>query len=436
MFERLLSARTRRVSGAISGQLSQALVSFTLSLLAAHTLGASGLGVFALVYSAMITTTALCNGMVGDSLTVMERGRPKIRSALQSWCLITSVGTGVITAALFAWGGLLDGREAFWFALANATFLVESMLRRLLMAVMRFWSLVVVDLAGLVGSLVLLAGWRATGPPLTLESLLIALVVGQVVGLAVAVVALPADERWLAPWRPSAMREVAAFGSWRAIQQCIRPSMLTLGRVIVTAAVGTFAFGQMEAGRVYMSPALLVVQGLGSYLFSSYAQTKSHRWAPLVRRADRSSLVMMSMTMVIGVIGTLLVPVFGHLITGPTFHMLPVAVFGWAVYAASSAAVMPYASLAAVRGRQRLVVLLRTADSVATLGLLAFFMFPLDAHASAAPYLLAVGSFVDAVVIRWFILRRYVREEAAADADPHLATTVPSEDLHSSRVET
>ena len=254
--------------------------------------------------------------------------------------------------------------------------------------------------------------------PLTLDSLLIALVVGQVVGLVVAAVLLPPEERWLAPWRPAAMRQVAAFGSWRAIQQCIRPSrVLTLGRVSRDGGRRHARFGQMEAGRVYMSPALLVVQGLGSYLFSSYAQTKSHRWAPLVRRADRSSLVMMSMTMVIGVIGTLLVPVFGHLITGPTFHMLPVAVFGWAVYAASSAAVMPYASLAAVRGRQRLVVLLRTADSVATLGLLAFFMFPLDASASAAPYLLAVGSFVDAVVIRWFILRRYVREEAA-DATP------------------
>jgi hypothetical protein len=435
VFERLLSARTRRVSGAISGQLSQALVSFTLSLLAAHALGASGLGVFALVYSAMITTTALCNGMVGDSLTVMERGRPRIRSALQSWCLITSFGTGVITAGLFEWGGLLDAHQAFWFALANATFLVESMLRRLLMAVMRFWSLVTVDLAGLVGSLVLLGIWRTTGP-LTLDALLIALVGGQVVGLVMATVLLPAEERWLAPWRPAAMREVAAFGSWRAIQQCIRPSMLTLGRVIVTAAVGTTLFGQMEAGRVYMSPALLVVQGLGSYLFSSYAQTKNRRWAPLVRRADRSSLVMMTMTMVIGAIGTLLVPVFGHLITGPTFHMLPVAVFGWAVYAASSAAVMPYASLAAVRGRQRLVVLLRTADSVATLGLLAFCMFQLDASASAAPYLLAVGSFVDAVVIRWFILRRYVREEAATDATSDLSLTGHSEGLRSSRVET
>ena len=40
------------------------------------------------------------------------------------------------------------------------------------MAVMRFWSLVTVDLAGLAGSLVLLGVWRAT-EPLTLDSLLL-----------------------------------------------------------------------------------------------------------------------------------------------------------------------------------------------------------------------------------------------------------------------
>src|SRR4029079_6849102 len=101
---------------------------------------------------------------------------------------------------------------------------------------------------------VLLGVWRAT-EPLTLDSLLIALVVGQVVGLVVAAVLLPAEERLAAPWRPAAMRQVAAFGSWRAIQQCIRPSMLTLGRVIVTAAAGTFGFGEMEAGPGHLLPA-------------------------------------------------------------------------------------------------------------------------------------------------------------------------------------
>jgi hypothetical protein len=103
---------------------------------------------------------------------------------------------------------------------------------------------------------------------------------------------------------------------------------------------------------------------------------------------------------------------FGHFVTGPSFSLLPLAVFGWAVYAASSAVVMPYASLASVRGRQRLVVALRTADSAFSVGLLAAVMFVGNASASWAPYVLAVGSFIDGAVIRWLVLQRYVHAEA------------------------
>ena len=207
MFERLLSARTRRVSGAISGQLSQALVSFTLSLLAAHALGASGLGVFALVYSAMITTTALCNGMVGDSLTVMERGRPGSGPRCSRGASITSVGTGVVTAGLFEWGGAprraARPSGSRWPTPRSSS---RACCAGLLMAVMRFWSLVVVDLAGLVGSLVLLAAWRTHGaahPRLPPDR------AGGRPGRGPRAwprVLLPAEERWLAPWRPAAMR--------------------------------------------------------------------------------------------------------------------------------------------------------------------------------------------------------------------------------------
>ena len=269
--------RVRHLSGAVSGQLSQAMASFALQLVAAHALGATGLGQFALVLSAMLTTTALCNGLVGDSLIILDRGKREVRAALQAWCLISSAVVSAVIAVVYVWAGVLDSETAIWFALANMVFLVESVLRLYLVAIMRFWSLVVVDLGGLAASLAVLLAWRVNHP-LTIEALLVALLVGQIVGVVVAVLQLPRSERWLAPWRPAAMREVAAFGSWRAIQQGIRPTMLTVGRLIVTAAVGSALFGQMEAGRVYMSPALLVVGGLGSYLFSSYAQTKDQRW--------------------------------------------------------------------------------------------------------------------------------------------------------------
>ena len=419
----LSAARLQRVSGAVSGQLSQAVLSFVLLLIAAHALGASGLGHFALMLSVTVTLTALSNGLVGDSLIVLDRQDPAIRAALQAWCLIAAFGAGSVTAALFWWAGIVGPAGAVWFALANAAFLVESVLRLNLMAVMRFWSLVVVDLASLAGSLLTLGVIRLI-EPLSIDSLLSALLVGQLVGIVVAVGRLPSRERWLAPSRPAAMRAVWAFGSWRAIQQCMRPSMLTLGRLIVIAVVGSAVFGQLEAGRVYMSPALLVVQGLGSYLFASYALTKDERWAPLVRRADRGALIMLVLTLAIGVIGTALVPLLGPLVTGPSFSMLPVAVLGWAVYAASTAAVMPYATLASVRGRQRLVVLLRAADSIASLALLALVMAVWHAPASVAPYVLAIGSFVDGAVIRLLVLRRYVQDEASSPevARPEMTT--------------
>jgi O-antigen/teichoic acid export membrane protein len=426
---RALASRLRgkdwgRISGAISGQLSQAVGSFVLQLIAARALGASGLGTFALLYSVIVMTTALSNGLVGDSLTVLDRRERPVRAALQNWCLLTSVGAGLIGALWCALVGLVSGPEAVLFALATATFMIESVLRRLLMAVMRFWYLVVVDTVSLVVSLTVLATWHAAAP-LTLEAMLLAWVVGQVVATVAAVLCLPAEERRFLSWRPAAMREVAAFGGWRAAQQSIRPCMLTAARFLITIEAGREAFGQLEAARVYMAPALLVVQGLGSYLFSSYAARKNTRWDRLISRADKASASMLVVSLVMGAGAALVSPWAGRFVTGPEFSMVPLAVFGWAVYAASTAAVMPFASLAAVRGRQHLMMALRTADSVLSLVLLWLVVNVLGVDVSWAPYVLAAGSFVDGAVVRWLVLLPLRREEERSDgAAP--ATEPPS----------
>src|SRR3954454_14327254 len=101
----LSAARLQRISGAVSGQLSQAVLSFVLLLVAAHSLGAAGLGRFALVLSAMVTLTALCNGLVGDSLIVLDRHNPEIRAGLQAWLLVAAFGAGIVAALLFWWAG-------------------------------------------------------------------------------------------------------------------------------------------------------------------------------------------------------------------------------------------------------------------------------------------------------------------------------------------
>src|SRR4051812_38957000 len=152
-----------RVAGALAGQLSQALGSFVLQVIAARALGASGLGVFALLYGLLMVATAVGNGLVGDSLTVLDRDAPEVRSAIISWGLLLPTLAG-LTGALFFWAsGTIPLSAASVFALTVATFMVESNLRRILMATMRFWYLVLVDSVALAASLAVLAAWSAVG---------------------------------------------------------------------------------------------------------------------------------------------------------------------------------------------------------------------------------------------------------------------------------
>jgi O-antigen/teichoic acid export membrane protein len=414
---RLGGRPSTQVVGAVAGQLSQAFGSFVLQVIAARALGAAGLGVFALLYGLILVTTAISSGLVGDSLTVLDRGRPDIRSALLSWGLVVSGTAGLVGGMLFWVSGIISGLAAALFALTVATFMLESILRRLLMATMRFWFLVLVDLVGLAASLAVLIIWQAVGS-VSLTAILVAWVVGQVVGSVVAVGCLPRAERHLGPWRRPAMGQVAAFGSWRAAQQTVRPSTLAAARFLLTIAVGRALFGQLEAARVYMAPALLLVGGLGSYLFSSYALKRATAVRDLIRRADRAAAVMLVVTLALGGLATLASPWAGPLVTGSSFSMVPLAVFGWAVYAASSAAVMPYASLAAVRGRQRVVMLVRTSDAAVSLVVLAVLVFPGHLDVSWAPYELAAGSFLGAGLIRRFVLEPLRHLENSAEPRP------------------
>ena len=122
------------------------------------------------------------------------------------------------------------------------------------------------------------------------------------------------------------MREVASFGGWRALQQSIRPTMLTLARMLITSVFGRTAYGQ--AARVYMSPALLVVQGLGGYLFVGYARARDVALSTLVRRADRAAALML-VDLVRRRPRHGVGSGSGPIVTGPTFSLDPVAVFGW-----------------------------------------------------------------------------------------------------------
>ncbi|WP_134741402.1 hypothetical protein [Nocardioides sp. 503] len=389
-------------AGAVASQATLALGSFLLQLLAARALGADGLGVFAMLLGSVIVATSVSSGLVGDPLTVLDRQDPAIRAALARLAVVTVAGA---TTAAFAltWGlGLLPPRTAALFAAATGAFMAADLLRRTMMACQRFWRLVHVDVCALLAGLSLLV--LLSRGQLTVDSFLAALLVGQLVACTASLRSLPRAERSLPTRAPGGLRAVLSFGSWRAVQQLVRPTTLNLVRWLVLVAAGQAAVGELEAARLLAAPAMMFVQGVGSYLFASYAAGRDEPMSALLRRADRGAAALLAACAVVAVVATACTGLVGPVLTGGRFELAPLAVLGWAVYAASCAVVLPYGTLAAVRGDQAEVFGLRVADSLAGLGATAVALLWVGLPIWAAPWLLAAGSVAAGAACRQRLL--------------------------------
>jgi O-antigen/teichoic acid export membrane protein len=387
-----------------------AMGSFVLQVWATRELGSVGLGTFALLFGSIVMATALTSGLIGDTLTVLDRHSPEVRSALfrLSWVL-----TGLLALVGFGFAALhLPVSTALLFALALPAFVAADLSRRLLMANLRFWSLVVVDLAGFVAMVAVLAVCHAQGP-LRLNHFLAALAVQQTVACLTGLTKLPAAERGRPVRGWGSWSAVLKYGVWRAAQQFVRPTMLNGARFVVLVAAGTAAVGELEAARVFVAPAMLLVQGFGTYLFSSYAADRRAGYAPLLRRADRSATVMLVGSALIAGAAALALPLLGDVLTAGRFQLSLVAILGWACYAASCAAVLPYGSLAAVIGKQQWVLGVRLLDSVCSLAVVALLLLVLDVHSEWMPWLLSAGSFLGGLLCRQLVVRATATEAAA-----------------------
>jgi hypothetical protein len=395
-------------AGAVFAQVWQATGSFAIQILAAHLLGATGLGTISLCLGVIVLTAAVASGLVGDGLTVLDRSADPVRAGLQVWALVLAlVGPGV-TAFILYRTGLVDPAAALAFALASCFFLLEELLRRVLTATMCFWRLVAVDSAALAVTLIaLMVIGRGQMSPMTF---LAAVAVGQAAGCLMAVLMLPRTERWVAPWRGAALRQVWGFGVWRGLQVAVNPSALTGLRVLVVAAAGLAVLGPLEAARIFVAPATLVVQGLGSYLLASYARDRRLPMAVLLRRATRAAAAMAGGALLLGGLAAALVPVAGRLVSGPEFAIAPTAVLAWSGYAAAAALMQPFASLAAARGGQRAVFAVRVGDSSLGLALLLLAVQVLHWSADVAPLALALGLVAGGIVIRKVVLPRVQRD--------------------------
>ncbi|CAN5138945.1 hypothetical protein BH09ACT1_BH09ACT1_05780 [soil metagenome] len=409
----------RGAIGAIGAQGAQAFASFVLQILVARTLGFTGLGRFAILYGVIVLASGVITGFVGDSLVVLDRHHKPVRSALQQFALALSLATGLVAGAVVFAIGLVNGVEAVLFGLAIVAFCLEELIRRMLMAQVTFWRVAAIDFLGFLVALGVIGVFALNGT-LTLSAYLAGLVVGQAVALVAGIPLLPPKERYVVAFQRGGYGIVAGYGIWRSLQQLLRPAMLTVARTLVTVFAGLAATGRLEAARTYTAPALLVISGLSSFLFVSFAKQQGQPVRSMLRRADKAVGALLLGTVVIGIIALVALPFVGPIL----FPKAPdvEAVIGWLLYTASVAAVTPYGALAALSGKQAVVFGVRLSDtlfSLISVSVVLLLLVPSSFTAMA----LSLGSILGGLAIRFFILvplRRRDDRDRATPVDPEL----------------
>lgn len=397
-----------RALGAVSAQVGQALGSFLLQIVAAWSLGATGLATFALGFGVIIICTGFVSGMIGDSLTVLDRHDPATRTALLGGAAVTTVLAASIGAVVLAAGGVMSGWSILVFGLACAAFVAEELLRRLHMALLDFWRLIVIDLVALLVALCAIAlAWRADA--LTLTSFFTALGLGQVAGALLAWLLLPPEERRIVRPVGGRVGHVLGFGVVRGFQVSLTPIEQNVARTLVVMGAGGVALGNLEGARLYVAPALLVTQGLNSYLMAMFAKRRNEPVGVLISLATRASLGLIVSIGVVGAIWIALEPVMGGIMGLGSLDITPAALIAWICYAMATASVMPLSSLAVTRGAQRRVLMVRVGDVSLTCAALAMAFLGWDAPPIASPLLMAAGVTTGGLVIRGWVLRSLAR---------------------------
>ena len=399
-----------RSSAPLVVQLAQALASFVIQIAVARQLGLDGLAVFALLFGLIVLGAGVVTGLVGDSLTVMDRSRPGIRSSLQRWAAGSTVSlavAGAVAAPLLHHS--ISASTAAWFGLAALLYMVEEVGRRLLMAVMSFWPVVAADLVGLVVAFGVLVRLGASDES-SLAGCFAAIAVGQCAALVTIIALLPAEERWLAPFSGHRGSDVWAYGRWRAVQQLFRPATLTSVRLVSIASVGAAAFGRLEAARIVIAPAIHIVAGISNHLFAGFALDSDASDDELVAATDRRVAPMVALVAAVSALALLGSSILGRVVTGTDSALRTGELLGWSAYAAATAASAPYLALAAARGAQRRLTVVRLFEATGSVTLVALLV-GVGAPLSWAPSTMAIVTLGTSAVVRASLLGTTERPE-------------------------
>ncbi|HSL74330.1 MAG TPA: O-antigen ligase family protein [Ilumatobacteraceae bacterium] len=399
-----------RPVGAILSQVVVAVSSLVLALIALQQLGLAGLGTFSLLFGILITVNSIQTGWIGDSLTVLDRFDPGIRRALfQSQWLIVALVAGV-TFTLAQWVDGVDGTTALLFAAASVAWVLEETLRRLLIARREFWKLVANDAAFATGALGFLTAAITVDIDVTIETMVLAVLVGSTVAVGVGLIQLPRVELVTGPLERSRFRELAAFAGWRSVQVGLRPGSLAVVRAVVATTASLETLGQLEAARLLIAPVLTVVNGAGVYLLPTYsAQVRARgRLRPSVGSA---MLAIGGLAAGFGIVAYVLRDVLAGMFTPDEISAGAVA--SWVLFSVAFAVGVPAGSATVAHGHSRRTFTIRAVD--AAIGVGAAGSLALLGWTAAVPAGLALGAFVGA----WLLVRSLRRDQQdAVDDDP------------------
>ncbi len=408
----------RQRVAAVVAQFTQAAASLALTMVAVRELDTAEFGRFLLVMSTILITTSATTGLVGDSLTVLDRSDPDMRRALQVTALGSSVTAGIIVASMSAVLGWLVGPIALLAGVAAGAFVLEDLARRMLMANRRFPAVVVTDLIYVVAASATLSAaymWWTLG----LAALLTAILIGQLVALAAAVALLPDAERFLVP-RSGHLQlgALMGFGGWRALHLSVTPLRMWIARLIASAVTGFAAVGLLEANRLVMAPLILAIQGASSAVLVSQVALMRQSSHSARRQADRDA-AMFALATGIAVLALLAGQApLATLLVGSTDLLRTPLLLGWGLVAIGMALNVPYANLTAASGAARAALAVRLLDLLLVLAATALLagVLPSDTWFLWLPIAMGMVSCALTVVQRHVAFRSSRAGERGAPA--------------------
>lgn len=370
--------------------------------MASRALGSEGLGLYALCYGIIVTATGMTSGLIGDTLTVLDRHSPRIRSGLQSLSVVAYLLGALGSGAALVWTAQLDVGAAVVFGLAMIAFQFEETLRRIFMAELRFWTIVIVDGLGVLAAVAYLAVQYRVGA-LSLLSFLEALLCGQVIASAVGLVLLPKAERAVVRLDPAGVFEVVRFGGWRAVTVTLPGLLQTIVRSLVLAYAGSAALGGLELARMCVAPLQIMVNGLGSYFLASFVRNDDP--AGRRRKANQAGWLLVGGTWAGGLVCGLAALQWQDYLTAGRYELSPVAIFCWVVFTSRVAAYMPWFGLAASVADQRRLLLFRVIDVAVASALSWLLLGPAGVAAVWVPLAMTVGQLAGGLLTRREVVR-------------------------------